>query len=50
MYKNNPYAKIKENAINTSTPEELTLMLYDGAVRFANQAIIALEKKDYYNT
>ena len=47
MYKNNPYAKIKENAINTSTPEELTLMLYDGAVRFANQAIIAIEKKDY---
>ncbi len=47
MYKNNPYAKIKENAINTSTPEELTLMLYDGAVRFANQAIIAIEKKNY---
>ena len=47
MYKNNPYAKIKENAINTSTPEELTLMLYDGAVRFANQAIIEIEKKDY---
>mgnify|MGYP006066336829 FL=1 len=48
MY-NNPYAKIKENAVNTATPEELTLMLYNGAVKFANQAIIATEKKDYYS-
>lgn len=48
MY-NNPYAKIKENAVNTATPEELTLMLYNGAVKFANQAIIAIEKKDYYS-
>ena len=46
MY-NNPYAKIKENSINTATPEELTLMLYDGAVKFLNQAIMGLEKKDY---
>ena len=44
---NNPYAKIKENSINTATPEELTLMLYNGAVKFANQAVIAIEKKDY---
>ncbi len=46
MY-NNPYAKVKENAINTATPEELTMMLYNGAVKFGNQALIALEKKDY---
>ena len=46
MY-NNPYAKIKENSINTATPEELTLMLYNGAIKFANQAIISIEKKDY---
>ena len=50
MYKNNPYAKIKENSINTATPEQLTLMLYDGMVKFANQAVVALEKKDYENT
>lgn len=49
MYKNNPYAKIKENSINTATPEDLTLMLYNGAIKFANQALIALEKKDYYS-
>ena len=47
MYKANPYAKIKENAINTATPEELTLMLYDGALKFANKAMISLEKSDY---
>lgn len=47
MYKANPYAKIKENAINTATPEELTLMLYDGALKFANKAMISLEKSEY---
>jgi flagellar protein FliS len=31
----------------TATPEQLQLMLYDGAIRFAEQARIALEKKDY---
>lgn len=47
MYNLNPYAKIKENAINTATPEELTLMLYDGALKFANRAAMAIEKKNY---
>lgn len=47
MYKSNPYARVKENAINTATPEELTLMLYDGALKFANKAMISLEKSDY---
>lgn len=44
---NNPYAKYKSNAINTASKEELTLMLYNGALKFANQASIAIEKKDY---
>lgn len=47
--KNNPYSKIKENAIYTATPEELTLMLYEGALKFANQAVVFIEKKDFYN-
>ena len=47
MYRQNPYTKIKENAINTATPEDLTLMLYDGALKFANRAAIAIEKKNY---
>lgn len=48
--KNNPYLKVKENAIYTATPEELTLMLYEGALKFANQALIMLEKKDFQET
>jgi flagellar protein FliS len=31
----------------TATPEQLQLMLYDGAIRFAEQAKVALAKKDY---
>ena len=38
------------NKVLTATPAELTLMLYDGAVKFANKAVDALEKKDYENT
>lgn len=36
-----------KNKVNTASPAELTLMLYDGAVKFCNKAVIALEKKDY---
>ena len=34
----------------TATPEQLQMMLYDGAIRFAEQGRIALEKKDYEGT
>ena len=44
---NNPYDRYKNNAINTATKEELTLMLYDGAVKFCNQALIHIENKDH---
>ncbi len=40
---NNPYQVYKNNAILTASPEELTLMLYDGAIKFCNQAIMAIE-------
>ncbi len=33
--------------INTASPAELTLMLYDGAIKFCNIAMLGLEKKDY---
>ena len=46
MLAKNPYAKYANNKINTASGEELTLMLYDGALKFCNQAIIALENKD----
>ncbi len=33
--------------INTASPAELTLMLYDGAIKFCNIAMLGLEKSDY---
>lgn len=35
---NNPYATYQNNAVNTSTPGELTLMLYNGCLKFIQQA------------
>jgi len=35
----------KDNRILTASPAELTLMLYEGAIKFCNIAIMALEKK-----
>lgn len=35
------------NKITTASQAELTLMLYDGAVKFSNIAVAALEKRDY---
>ena len=40
----NHYLRTK---VLTATPEQLQLMLYDGAIRFAEQAKVALEKKNY---
>ena len=43
----NPAAAYGMNKVNTATPAELTLMLYDGAIKFWNIAMAAAEKKDY---
>lgn len=42
----NAAAVYKDNKILTATPAELTLMLYEGAVKFCNIAIIAIENRD----
>ena len=34
----NPYAAYQNNSVNTSTPGELTLMLYNGCLKFIEQA------------
>lgn len=47
MAYNNAAKAYGNNKILTATQAELTLMLYDGAVKFANIALAALEKKDY---
>ena len=42
----NPYAKYQNSKILTASPAELTLMLYDGAIKFGNIAIAAMHEKD----
>ena len=42
----NPYAKIEDNAVFTASKEDLTLMLYEGALKFMNQAIVATENNE----
>lgn len=40
------YAQYNNSKILTASPAELTLMLYDGAIKFCNIAIVAVEQKD----
>lgn len=42
----NPYQQYKQNVINTSTPQELTLMLYNGLVKFLKLGIEAIEENN----
>ncbi len=42
----NPYAQYQRSKILTASPAELTLMLYEGAIKFGNIAIEAIEEKD----
>lgn len=41
------YEAYQRQKILTATPAELTLMLYDGAIKFLNMAVMAIEKKDF---
>ena len=50
MSMNNPYAQYKQNSVNTATPEELTLMLYNGAIKFSKIAKMKMEEKDIQET
>lgn len=42
----NAYAQYNNSKVLTATPAELTLMLYEGAIKFCNIAIVAVEKRD----
>lgn len=44
------YAAYANNKIMTATPAELTLMLYEGAIKFCNIAIMGIEEKDIEKT
>lgn len=40
------YAQYKNSKVLTASPAELTLMLYDGAIKFCNIAKDAIDNKD----
>lgn len=43
----NAAAAYQDSRILTASPAELTLMLYEGAIKFCNLALIALEDRKY---
>lgn len=43
----NGFEVYQETAVSTQSRGRLIVMLYDGAIRFLRQAIVALEQKDY---
>ncbi|RXZ83488.1 flagellar export chaperone FliS [Paenibacillaceae bacterium] len=42
-----PYDKYRQSSVQTSTPGQLLLMLYDGAIRFVRGGIEAITGQDY---
>ncbi len=42
----NAYEKYNNSKVLTASPAELTLMLYEGAIKFCNIAIMGIENKD----
>lgn len=42
----NPFEQYQRNKILTATPSEVTLMLYEGAIKFCNIAIMGIEQGD----
>lgn len=46
MLTNNAYNQYQNNTVLTASPQELTLMLYNGAIKFCNQAVKAIDKQD----
>ena len=40
------YAQYNNSKVLTASPGELTLMLYEGAIKFCNIAMVAVEQKD----
>lgn len=42
----NAYSQYNNSKILTASPAELTLMLYDGAIKFCNIAEMAIEQND----
>ncbi|PLT32615.1 flagellar export chaperone FliS [Bacillus sp. V5-8f] len=49
MAMGNPYQTYQQNSVNTASPGELTLMLYNGCLKFISQAKKAIEDKSTEN-
>lgn len=41
-----PYAKYQQTSVQTASPGQLIIMLYDGAIRFLKQGIAGIEERD----
>lgn len=50
MAMNNPYSQYKQNSVMTASPQELTLMLYNGALKFIGMAKINIQEKNIPKT
>lgn len=46
MAMSNPYQAYQNNSVNTASPGELTLMLYNGCLKFTNLAKEAIKQKN----
>lgn len=46
MAVSNPYQSYQQNSVNTASPGELTLMLYNGCLKFIHQAKKAIEEEN----
>lgn len=50
MAVNNAYAQYNNNKVLTASPAELTLLLYEGAIKFCNIAIMGIEENNVEKT
>lgn len=50
MAVNNAYAQYNNNKVLTASPAELTLLLYEGAIKFCNIAVMGLEENNIQKT
>ncbi|MEH7225059.1 flagellar export chaperone FliS [Bacillus sp. JJ1566] len=46
MAVNNPYQAYQKNSVSTASPGELTLMLYNGCLKFISMARVAMEENN----
>ncbi|MFI2857100.1 flagellar export chaperone FliS [Paenibacillus sp. JSM ZJ436] len=44
-----PYDKYRQSAVTTAAPEQLVVMLYDGAIRFIRAAVQAIDSSNVEN-